>query len=132
MGLVSKPIFVIQKPNEMTTNKAKTEIACSLSWFRHWTEQQRHEFAQLLLEKNQDKVNDVDEESIENLLGTMNKMSLENTKKEGPSVFECQLRIFSKWHHCWNPSDRTDLLIQLNQIAPEFVALLNRHSTNSQ
>ena len=94
-------------------------------------EQQRHEFAQLLLEKNQDKINDVDEESIENLLGTMNKMSLENTKKEGPSVFECQLRIFSKWHHSWNPSDRADLVIQLNQIAPEFVAFLNRHSRNS-
>ena len=130
MGLVSKPIFVIQKDNEMTTNKAKTEIACSLSWFRHWTEHQRHEFAQLLLEKNQDKMNN-DEESIENLLGTMNQMSLENTQKEGPSVFECQLRIFSKWHHSWNPSDRADLVIQLNQIAPEFVAFLNRHSTNS-
>ena len=126
MVFVNKPIFDIQRSySDTMAGKAKTEIACSLSWFRHWDGHQREEFAKLLIDKDQSR-SSVTDESIENLLGTMNQMSLGT--KEGPSVFECQLTIFSKWYHCWNPSDRTEFVIQLNSISPEFVAFVNNHS----
>ena len=65
-----KPIFVIQKSDSMA-GKAKTEIACSLSWFRHWDAHQRQEFGKLLIEKDQATNQDTSDESIESLLGNL-------------------------------------------------------------
>lgn len=103
----------------MASGKARTEIACALSWFRNWNEEQKREFAQVLIDR--DRPPDMDQ-SLECLMSTMTQMSLD---KQGPSVFECQLKIFSKWHICWSPSDRTEFIIQLNTIAPEFIASVN-------
>ena len=70
MKLEIKPIFVIQKSDSMA-GKAKTEIACSLSWFRHWDAHQRQEFGKLLIEKDQATNQDTSDESIESLLGNL-------------------------------------------------------------
>ena len=67
MKLEIKPIFVIQKSDSMA-GKAKTEIACSLSWFKHWDAHQRQEFGKLLIEKDQATNQDTSDESIESLL----------------------------------------------------------------
>ena len=61
--------------------------------------------------------------------GTMNQMSLGH--KEGPSVFECQLKIFSKWYQSWAPSDRTEFVIQLNSSNPEFISYINSQTKTS-
>ena len=73
MKLEIKPIFVIQKIDFMA-GKAKTEIACSLSWFRHWDAHQRQEFGKLLIEKDQETNQDTSDESIESLLGKLKEL----------------------------------------------------------
>lgn len=105
--------------------KARTEIACSLSWFRNWNEEQRNEFANLLVMKEKGGDENPETQSLDNLMSTMTQLSLNQAAKEGPTIFECQLKIFSKWYECWNPADRSEFAVELNAIAPEFISDVN-------
>ena len=100
--------------------KAKTEIACSLSWFKSWSEDQKKEFAEILIQAENGEL--FDDTSLDTL---MNQMSLSQVHKESPSIFECQLKIFSKWYQCWSPGDRSELSIQLHVLDPAFINFVN-------
>ena len=47
------------------------------------------------------------------------------SRAEGPSIFECQLKIFGKWYTSWSPADRSDFAVQMNAVSPEFIAAIN-------
>ena len=120
---LSKLLFDIKSRDlqQKMIGKARTEIACTLSWFRNWNEEQRNEFGKVLLKSEHP---DHEEASIEDLMSTMTQMSL-GAAKEGPSIFDCQLKIFSKWYGSWSPADKSEFASQLHSIHPEFVASLN-------
>ena len=126
---LSKLLFDIKSRDlqkSVMIGKARTEIACTLSWFRNWSEEQRNEFGKVLLKNDHP---DHEEASIEDLMSTMTQMSL-GASKEGPSIFDCQLKIFSKWYGSWSPADKSEFATQLHStqlhsIHPEFVASLN-------
>ena len=121
---LSRLLFDLKSPDVQNNmiGKARTEIACTLSWFGNWSEDQRNEFGKVL-QKNENQEND--DASIEALMSTMTQMSLGTASKEGPSVFECQLKIFSKWYGSWSPAETSEFASQHNSIHPEFVASLN-------
>ena len=127
---LSKLLFDLKSPDVQNNmiGKARTEIACTLSWFGNWSEDQRNEFGKVL-QKNENQEND--DASIEALMSTMTQMSLGTASKEGPSVFECQLKIFSKWYGSWSPAETSEFASQLNSIHPEFVASLNSQMLNN-
>ena len=127
---LSKLLFDLKSPDVQNNmiGKARTEIACTLSWFGNWSEDQRNEFGKVL-QKNENQGND--DASIEALMSTMTQMSLGTASKEGPSVFECQLKIFSKWYGSWSPAETSEFASQLNSIHPEFVASLNSQMLNN-
>ena len=123
---LSKLLFDLKSPDVQNNmiGKARTEIACTLSWFGNWSEDQRNEFGKVLL-KNENQSQENNDASIEALMSTMTQMSLGTASKEGPSIFECQLKIFSKWYGSWSPAETSEFASQLNCIHPEFVASLN-------
>ena len=41
---------------------------------------------------------------------------------EGPSVFECQLRIFDKWFRQWTHEDKAVFASMLAEVDPENAA----------
>jgi len=142
---LSKLLFDLKSPDVQNNmiGKARTEIACTLSWFGNWSEDQRNEFGKVL-QKNENQGND--DASIEALMAlvkfaanftsaalmsTMTQMSLGTASKEGPSIFECQLKIFSKWYGSWSPAETSEFASQLNSIHPEFVASLNSQMLNN-
>ena len=127
---LSKLLFDLKSPDVQNNmiGKARTEIACALSWFGNWSEDQRNEFGKVL-QKNENQGND--DASIEALMSTMTQMSLGTASKEGPSVFDCQLKIFSKWYGSWSPAETSEFASQLNSIHPEFVASLNSQMLNN-
>lgn len=127
---LSKLLFDLKSPDVQNNmiGKARTEIACTLSWFGNWSEDQRNEFGKVL-QKNENQGND--DASIEALMSTMTQMSLGTASKEGPSIFECQLKIFSKWYGSWSPAETSEFASQLNSIHPEFVASLNSQMLNN-
>ena len=127
---LSKLLFDLKSPDVQNNmiGKARTEIACTLSWFGNWSEDQRNEFGKVL-QKNENQGND--DASIEALMSTMTQMSLGTASKEGPSVFDCQLKIFSKWYGSWSPAETSEFASQLNSIHPGFVASLNSQMLNN-
>ena len=129
---LSKLLFDLKSPDVQNNmiGKARTEIACTLSWFGNWSEDQRNEFGKVLL-KNENQSQENNDASIEALMSTMTQMSLGTASKEGPSVFDCQLKIFSKWYGSWSPAETSEFASQLNSIHPEFVASLNSQMLNN-
>ena len=129
---LSKLLFDLKSPDVQNNmiGKARTEIACTLSWFGNWSEDQRNEFGKVL-QKNENQSQENNDASIEALMSTMTQMSLGTASKEGPSVFECQLKIFSKWYGSWSPAETSEFASQLNSIHPEFVASLNSQMLNN-
>ena len=93
---LSKLLFDLKSPDVQNNmiGKARTEIACTLSWFGNWSEDQRNEFGKVL-QKNENQSKENNDASIEALMSTMTQISLGTASKEGPSIFECQLKIFS-------------------------------------
>ena len=129
---LSKLLFDLKSPDVQNNmiGKARTEIACTLSWFGNWSEDQRNEFGKVLL-KNENQSQENNDASIEALMSTMTQMSLGTASKEGPSVFDCQLKIFSKWYGSWSPAETSEFASQLNSIHPGFVASLNSQMLNN-
>ena len=105
----------------LSFGKFRTEKTCALSWFENWSLEQKREFSKILLEKEQgvSSATSLNEGDINNLLANMDKMSLQS---EGPSVFDCQLKIFSRWYTNWNSQERMEFLHQLSGKDPTFVA----------
>ena len=68
------------------SGRARTEIACCLSWFRNWNEEQRQEFANLLIKMHgsQNASSSQQEQSLDDLMNTMTQLSLNKAKEEGP------------------------------------------------
>ena len=119
----SKLLFDIKSTvyKEIMFGKAKSEIACTLSWFQNWNEEQRNEFAKVLLRNRES----VDDSTLESLMSTMNQMSIMPSRQEGPSIFECQLKIFAKWYGAWTPAETSEFTAQLHAVYPDFVESLN-------
>jgi hypothetical protein len=79
------------------SGRVKTEKACVLSWLSNWHPCQREEFAKVLkksADSSSSSSSSALEPSLDDLLSNLDKMTIQTT--EGPSVFECQLKIFSR------------------------------------
>ncbi len=54
------------------------------------------------------------EDAAEQLLQDLDKMSIDGGgRRECPSVFECQLRIFDGWFRAWSESDKMEFINQI-------------------
>ena len=109
----------------MSTGKAQTEISCTISWFSNWSHEQRQWFANTLT----DIFHEVPSEeyaSLDSLTSQLNDISLNKQNKEGPSVFECQLKIFNKWYSSWDHSAKTEFWNKLRSSYPEFASSLEK------
>ena len=103
----------------MSTGKAQTEIACTISWISNWSLEQKT-FFKNNLSKTLSEQNPNDTASLESLSSLLNSITLEPQNKEGPSVFECQIRIFNKWYSSWDRNAKENFLSRLKFQYPEL------------
>ena len=116
------------------SGKARTERACTISWFTNWDSNQKSEFGQLLLKLHRRQKSTTDGVasdggggvSVDDLMANMTKLSVAaaSSSVEGPSIFQCQLCIFEKWFGGWEPSDQSDFVSDLSLRDPQFVQSL--------
>jgi len=101
------------------------QIACSILWFRDWNSEERNSFGQIILEIEQNTWN------LGALLNTMDNLTLNSgqmcqpTDEDGPNLFDCQIKIFTKWYKSWSPSERSEFASQLNRIDPNLISSIN-------
>ena len=54
-------------------------------------------------------------------MSQLGEISLNAKHKEGPSVFDCQLKIFNKWYSNWTDNEKSEFATDLNSKYPEFM-----------
>merc|ERR1712156_184823 len=111
--------LIYRNSDTMASGKTRMEIACTISWFSNWSDYQRHEFGKTILNAFKDQSAPLDE-SLESLMELMGKVSINKENKECPSVFDCQLKIFSKWFSGWVNDDKTHFIDSMSSKYPEF------------
>lgn len=114
----------------MPTGKAQTEIACTISWFSNWSNEQRQLFANNLIDEFH-KPSAEECVSLDSLMKQLNDINLNKQNTEGPSVFECQLKIFSKWCSNWDHNAKMDFWTKLKTHYPEFTTSIERESNGA-
>lgn len=101
----------------------KIELACSLSWFTNWSPSQKEEFGRHLVRLYQEpsgtSTGGAEDPGVEDLMASLGSLSVQ--QKDCPSVFECQLKIFQKWHSKWQHHDRMAFLDLLRSSHPDFL-----------
>uniref|UniRef100_A0AAY4B145 Uncharacterized protein n=1 Tax=Denticeps clupeoides TaxID=299321 RepID=A0AAY4B145_9TELE len=88
------------------------EQRCVLGWFRGWAAAQRERFLQDLVAKAVPG-------KVCSLLDQLGAMQV---KDRLPSIFECQLRLWSQWFESWSEEERNGFLGSLEETEPSFTA----------
>ena len=71
-----------------------------------------------------------DIESLDNLTNKLNEISL-NRSIEGPSVFQCQIKIFQKWYSNWDASTKLEFSNKLKTNFPDFTTSFEKQSNGT-
>lgn len=99
----------------MSVSNTEKEIQCVLHWFQSWSAMQKEDFLKDLLEKS-------DPSRISALFDAMDSL---NVKDKPPSIFQCQLKLFSQWFETWTDKERNMLMMGLQEIDPQFLVAFN-------
>ncbi|XP_048867732.1 uncharacterized protein C14orf119 homolog [Brienomyrus brachyistius] len=92
------------------------EQRCVLSWFQGWMPAQKERFLQDLLAKAVPG-------KVCTLLEQLNTLQV---RDRPPSIFECQLRLWSQWFESWAEEERNTFLHSLEEQDAAFVGLFYR------
>jgi len=99
----------------MNLGCVEAELSCVKSWFIGWTPHQRGKFMEELLCKA------VPGNSADLLLDSLSGMSIQNNSMGGPSIFQCQLKLFRHWFDHWQDKEKSQLLASLQEVDSDFV-----------
>lgn len=88
------------------------EINCTIHWFKGWNPRQRDCFMKDLVTKALPN-------NIDFLMDNMDAM---NMNDKAPSLFECQLKLFTQWFDEWDEHERNVMLERLESTDPTFVS----------
>ena len=100
----------------MSISNTEKELQCCLHWFDSWSQMQKSDFLKDLVEK-------AVPQKVSTLFDAMNTL---NVQDKPPSIFKCQLKLFSQWFLEWTDSERNELMRQLELRDPEFVDRFNQ------
>ena len=103
----------------MSTGRAQTEIACTISWISNWSLEQKTHFSSNLSNTIKEHSSE-DTASLESLSSMLNNIALDPRNKGSPSVFECQIRIFNKWYSSWDQKVKEEFSDRLKSNYPEL------------
>lgn len=99
----------------MSLSCVEQEHNCVQSWFRNWSPWQRNKFMEELLCKA------VPANSADLLLDSIDSLTLQGNTDRGPSLFQCQLKLFRQWFDNWQDKERNQFLAKLQEVDSDFV-----------
>ncbi|XP_032820095.1 uncharacterized protein C14orf119 homolog isoform X1 [Petromyzon marinus] len=88
------------------------EVKCVLHWYESWSGPQRERFLRdLVLKATPGK-----------LCALLDGLQALGVSDRAPSIFECQLRLWTQWFESWSEDERNGFLNRLEQADAGFVA----------
>lgn len=61
--------------------------------------------------------------NVDSLFDAMHSLNVSNDKP--PSIFQCQMKLFSQWFDSWTDKQRNDFMLKLHCLDAEFVTRFN-------
>lgn len=89
-----------------------------MHWFGNWSQMQKEDFLKDLVEK-----------ASPNMDTLFDAMGVLEMNDKPPSIFKCQMKLFSEWFLTWTDSERRDFLLRLQQLDPLFVSRFEERSS---
>lgn len=84
-----------------------------LAWFTKWSDLQKEDFIPVLAEKLSSKWS-----SVNGVTDSLNSLSMENNRP--PSLFQCQVKLFTDWVVVWSDDQKNYFIIRLKDIDVGF------------
>ena len=95
----------------MSITCTEQEGRCVIHWFQTWSPYQKEEFLKDLVEK-------AVPHKVTTLFDAMESL---NVADKPPSIYKCQMKLFSQWFDNWTDKERNAFLQELETIDAAFV-----------
>ena len=96
----------------MSLSCREQEIVCVVHWFSGWSPMQKRDFLRDLIDK-----------AVPTQLDTLfDALKTLEVRDRPPSIFQCQLKLFTQWFEGWTEQERSEFMLRLRQTDPSFVS----------
>ena len=99
----------------MALSSKEKEIECVVHWFQNWSPMQKGDFLNDLLDKAVPA-------QLDTLMSAIKTMNVDDLP---PSIFQCQLKLFTQWFSEWSDRERNDFILKLCEKDSAFVEKFN-------
>ena len=89
----------------MLSNEAQLRYV--IEWFQEWSEMQRSDFLDILLEQCGPSG------LVNGLVSKMESLGHTNESDRPPSLFQCRIKLFREWSHNWSQQEKDYLLLSI-------------------
>lgn len=96
----------------MLSNEAQLRYV--IEWFQEWSEMQRSDFLDILLEQCGPSG------LVNGLLSKMESLGHTNESDRPPSLFQCRIKLFREWSHNWSQQEKDYLLLSIKNTDAVF------------
>lgn len=94
------------------TNEAKLRYV--IEWFQEWSEMQRNDFLDILIEECEPSL-------VHGLISKMENLgSDEEPVYDRPSLFRCRVKLFREWSYKWSRQEKDFLLLSIKSADAAF------------
>lgn len=96
----------------MLSNEA--QLRYIIEWFQEWSEMQRSDFLDVLLEQCGPSG------LVNGLVSKMENLGYTEGSDRPPSLFQCRVKLFREWSHNWSQQEKDSLLFSIKSTDPMF------------
>ncbi|KOC64690.1 Uncharacterized protein WH47_00193 [Habropoda laboriosa] len=97
-----------------TTLSNEAQLGYVIEWFQEWSEMQRSDFLDILLEQCGPSG------LVNGLVSRMESLGHANELDRPPSLFQCRVKLFREWSHNWSQEEKDSLLLSIKNTDPVF------------
>ncbi|XP_012255230.1 uncharacterized protein C14orf119 homolog [Athalia rosae] len=96
----------------LLSNQAQLQYV--VQWFTEWSEMQRGDFLDILLETcGQGAL-------VNGLVSSLENLACKENPNKPPSLFECRIKVYREWTQNWTSQEKENLLSTIENLDPKF------------
>ncbi|KAG7204027.1 hypothetical protein KM043_001886 [Ampulex compressa] len=104
----------INRYNMSTMLSNDAQLRYVVEWFREWSEMQRNDFLEVLMERCGPPG------LVNGLVSGMETLGYAQDTDRPPSLFQCRVKLFREWSYNWSQQEKDSLLSSIKNIDSAF------------